>query len=190
MITNEYIRGLVDGEGSFTVYVRNPRDTAERLRRAKVEPRFIVKLQERDLPILKALQLRFGCGKIYRQPDNRPNHQNCFRFEVFNRTELREIIVPFFQSNPPLAPSKRRDFDLFSTIVEMLASKKHTTLHGLEEIWNLKRQMHRGSLDAGNPLVQWESGRTRHYRNPPVTPRKLSIPEVGTLTARRQPPKV
>lgn len=156
MITTEYIRGLVDGEGSFSVFVRNPRDSRERKRRARIEPRFIVKLQEADLPILKDLQRYFGCGKIYRQPDKRPNHRNCFRFEVHNRKELREEIVPFFKEHPPLAPSKRWDFELFSQIISMISEKQHKTSKGFEKIWNLKCQMHKGSLDAGNPLVQWE----------------------------------
>lgn len=156
MITTEYIRGLVDGEGSFTVFVRDPHSVQERKRRATVEPRFIVKLQETDLPILEELQKHFGCGKIYRQPDKRPNHQTCFRYEVHNRTELVDVIIPFFKEYPPQAPSKKKDFVLFVTIVEMLARKAHATSNGLEEIWNLKRRMHRGSLDAGNPPVQWE----------------------------------
>lgn len=156
MITNEYIRGLVDGEGSFTVYVRDPHDMQERRRRAKVEPRFIVKLQEVDLPILQELQQHFGCGKIYKQPDKRPNHRDCFRFEVHNRTELREVIIPFFREHLPQAPSKLNDFNAFVTIVEMLNENVHANPNGLEKIWNLKHRMHKGSLDAGNPLVQWE----------------------------------
>jgi hypothetical protein len=60
------------------------------------------------------------------------------------------------KDHPPVAPSKLRDFELFSTIVEKITNNVHMTSNGLEEIWNLKRRMHKGSLDAGNPPVQWE----------------------------------
>ncbi len=156
MLTAEYVRGIVDGEGSFTVYVRDPHEIAERKRRVKVEPKFILKLQARDLTILEELKKFFGCGKIYSQPDARPKHQNCYRFEVFNRKELQEVIIPFFRKNPPRAPSKLKDFEAFAKIVDLLERKVHKTSDGVEKIWNLKCQMHRGSLDAGNPLVQWE----------------------------------
>ena len=56
MLTAEYVRGIVDGEGSFTVYVRDPHEIAERKRRVKVEPKFILKLQARDLTILEELK--------------------------------------------------------------------------------------------------------------------------------------
>lgn len=156
MFTAEYVRGIVDGEGSFTVYVRDPKKIHASQRRVKVEPKFILKLQAGDLPILKGLQRFFGCGKIYSQPDHRPRHQDCNRFEVHNRRELVEVIIPFFRKYPPHAPTKRRDFELFATILDHLMKKIHTTQEGLERIWTLKRQMHRGSLDAGNPPVQWE----------------------------------
>ena len=156
MITTEYIRGLVDGEGSFTVYVCDPSKKTERKRRVKVEPKFIVKLQETDLSILEELKQFFKCGKIYKQPDARLNHRMCHRYEVFNRIELLQTIIPFFRKYPPVAPSKRIDFDLFAIIVEMLARKEHATSNGFEKILKLKRQMHGGSLDAGNPPVQWE----------------------------------
>ena len=48
MLNNDYVVGLVDGEGSFTVYVHNPRSTKIVKRRVRVEPRFYLKLQEKQ----------------------------------------------------------------------------------------------------------------------------------------------
>ena len=85
----EYIVGLVDGEGSFTVYVRNPDIKHKGIsRRVVVEPKFYLKLIERDKSLLIAMQEYFGCGNVYFQKDSRPNHQNCYRFEVFRRDVL------------------------------------------------------------------------------------------------------
>ena len=51
-ITPDYVVGLVDGEGSFTCYVKNPDSQKQVKRRTKVEPRFFLKLIEKDKDIL------------------------------------------------------------------------------------------------------------------------------------------
>jgi hypothetical protein len=153
MLTADYVVGLVDGEGSFAVHLNR-----SQRRRAKVEPRFCLKLQAMDRPILDALRDFFGCGKVYIQRDRRPNHSLCFRFEVSNRQELWEKVIPFFQQHPLKFPSKRRDFTLFQRVLELLANGDHLTTEGLEKIEQLASQMHLGSLDALDTLVQWERG--------------------------------
>lgn len=64
-LTPDYIVGLVDGEGSFTVYIRNPEDSRERVRRVRAEAKFYVKLIEKDKEVLYRLREFFGCGNIY-----------------------------------------------------------------------------------------------------------------------------
>lgn len=140
MITADYIVGLVDGEGSFNVHVWTPRSSPKR--RALVELRFYLKLIDRDLVVLEELQNFFQCGKIYRQKDFRPNHQHCNRFEVFNRTELAEKIVPFFEAHPLRSVSKQHDFSLFKQILGLVQAKEHLTEPGLQTIRSLKEQMH------------------------------------------------
>ena len=141
-LSKGYIVGLVDGEGSFTAFVRNLDQSTERIRRTRIEPRFYVKLVEEDKEILDGLKDFFGCGKVYFQKDTRKNHKNCYRFEVFNRKELAAVIVPFFQENPPQFPSKRRDFEIFCVIMEEIRKGKHLTDSGLREICALQRRMH------------------------------------------------
>src|SRR5689334_16120072 len=99
MFTPDYIVGLVDGEGSFTAYVRNLADSTEKIRRVRIEPRFYIKLIERDKEILDGLKRFFQCGQVYFQKDNRKNHQQCYRYEVSNRKDLAEIIIPFFKKH-------------------------------------------------------------------------------------------
>ena len=94
-INPNYVVGLVDGEGSFTAYVKNPDSKREIKRRTKVEPRFYLKLIEKDKKILYELKKFFGCGAVYFQKDKRKNHQDCYRYEVANRDDLEKIIVPF-----------------------------------------------------------------------------------------------
>jgi LAGLIDADG endonuclease len=153
MLTADYVVGLVDGEGSFAVHFND-----SQRRRAKVEPRFCLKLKADDRCLLDELREFFGCGKVYIQRDRRPNHSLCFRFEVSNRQELFEKVIPFFEQHPLRFPSKRRDFGLFRQIMALLAQEAHLTIEGLEEMRQLADQMHRGSLDALDTLVQWERG--------------------------------
>ena len=69
MLTADYVVGLVDGEGSFAVHFNQ-----SQRRRAKVEPRFCLKLRAEDRVVLDELCEFFGCGRVYIQPDRRPNH--------------------------------------------------------------------------------------------------------------------
>lgn len=137
-----YIVGLVDGEGSFTVYVKNPDSKKLVRRRTKVEPRFYLKLIEKDKKILYELQKFFGCGNVYFQSDKRENHQDCYRYEVSNRNDLKKIIIPFFKRNSLKLRSKKGDFEIFCRILRMILNKEHLKESGLREIYKLKQKMH------------------------------------------------
>jgi hypothetical protein len=141
-LSPEYVVGLVDGEGSFTVYVRNPDAKKNVVRRVVVEPKFYIKLIERDKEILLALQRFFGCGSVYFQKDTRPNHQHCYRYEVFRWEELQTKIIPFFKQNRLKLVSKRNDFEVFCLMMNLLSRKIHRTDKGLRKLFQLKQQMH------------------------------------------------
>lgn len=147
MLNKNYILGLVDGEGSFNVRV-NP----DKNRRAKVELKFSLKLRHQDKDILDELQKFFECGKVYIQRDKRENHSLCYRFEVQNKKDIIERIIPFFTENPPLIPSRKTDFELFKKI----ANLSQEEVINFEEAQILKQQMHWGSLHTGKPSVQWK----------------------------------
>src|SRR3989344_909450 len=141
-LSKDYIVGLTDGEGSFTAFVRNIDQSTERIRRTRIEPRFYVRLVERDKTILDALKNYFGCCSIYFQKDRRKNHQDCYRYEVFNRKEIQEKIIPFFKENRLRFPSKRKDFKIFCELMERIERGEHLTESGLRKIFQLKQKMH------------------------------------------------
>jgi len=138
----DYIVGLVDGEGSFTVYVRNIDSLKKIKRRVVVEPKFYVKLIEKDKEILYSLQKFFGCGSVYFQKDSRPNHQHCYRYEVYRRDDLLDIIIPFFQKNELKFASKRNDFQIFCEMMKMIDKGEHLTDSGLRKLFLTKQKMH------------------------------------------------
>ena len=141
-ITPDYIVGLVDGEGSFTVYIRDVDKENEVKRRVVVEPKFYIKLIERDKKILYSLKKFFDCGSVYFQKDKRPNHKDCYRYEVYNRSDLFEIIIPFFKKHKLKFESKRSDFETFCLLMEMIKKGTHRTKSGLRRMFVLKRTMH------------------------------------------------
>lgn len=142
MFNPNYIVGLVDGEGSFTVYIRNPDEVKEIKRRVRAEPRFYIKFIEKDKGILYELKNFFGCGNVYFQKDKRPTHQDCYRYEVANRNDLEKIIIPFFQKHQLKLESKRKDFKIFCEIMERIKNKEHLTISGLRHLYKIKKKMH------------------------------------------------
>lgn len=141
-IDPQYVIGLVDGEGSFTVYIRDLDNPKKIKRRVTVEPKFYIKLIERDKDILYKLQEFFGCGSVYFQKDSRPNHQNCYRYEVYKREDLLTKIIPFFKENPLRFPSKRADFETFCVLMGMINKNIHLTEKGLRKMLVIKQTMH------------------------------------------------
>ena len=141
-LSPDYIVGLVDGEGSFTVYVRDPDSQKKVKRRVIVEPKFYIKLIEKDKEILERVKTFFGCGSIYFQKDSRPNHQNCYRYEVYSKDDLIRIIIPFFKKYRLQFPSKRNDFELFCEMMEIIDQKEHLKEAGLRLLFQLKQHMH------------------------------------------------
>lgn len=141
MLRRDYIVGLIDGEGSFTCYIRKS-DSKVVKRRALAEPRFYVKLIEKDKGILYKLRDFFDCGNVYFQRDRRKNHQNCYRYEVASREELAKIVIPFFKKNPLRLPSKRKDFMIFCELLDRINRKEHLTRRGIERLYRLKQKMH------------------------------------------------
>ena len=143
MISSDYIIGLVDGEGSF--YVRINTDLK---RRNKIEFKFSVKLRHQDKEILLQLQQFFGCGNVYLQKDNRPNHTDCYRFEVNKKEDIIKKIIPFFEKNYPKIQSRKRDFELFVKIAKL----SNQTEVDFKEIQNLKQQIHWGLAQYGKSV--------------------------------------
>ena len=141
-LTPDYIVGLVDGEGSFTVYIRDVDVEKKAKRRVVAEPKFYVKLIEKDKDILYTLKEFFGCGSVYFQKDTRPNHQNCYRFEVYNRNDLLKIIIPFFEKHKLKLISKRNDFKIFCVLMKMIMKEEHRRESGLRKMFALKQTMH------------------------------------------------
>lgn len=139
MLSSDYIIGLTDGEGSFCVFIRKPKKSTWRPR---VECHFYIKMREDELPLLRKVKDFFACGRISFQKEYRENQRDNYRYQVSNLQELNSVIVPFFREKYLHSTPRRKDFELFSKILNLVNDKKHKTVGGFERIQKLKSQMH------------------------------------------------
>lgn len=140
MLSDDYIVGLTDGEGSFTVYIRPPVEK-HGAKNYRVECHYYIKLRDDNAPLIRKIKEFFKVGRVVFQRENRPNHHHCYRYEVTNLKEISEVIIPFFEEHS-LQGNKIHDYRLFKTIVYAVMQKEHQTPSGLEAIQAIKRKMH------------------------------------------------
>ena len=120
-----FVTGLAEGEGCFCISfsLRSKLKTG-----LEVRPSFALSLNERDLRLLRDLQNYFGCGSIRESRADR-----TFKYESRSTSELLERIVPHFREFP-LRGSKRRSFNGFARICQMIEQGDHLERDGLRQI--------------------------------------------------------
>ena len=128
-----WIIGFVDGEGCFSVSIFRNRTSKFGW---QVMPEFVITQSERDLDVLKDIKAFFGCGNIFvnRRYDN--HKRNLYRFCVRKRSDLTNVIIPFFNQYP-LLTKKHLDFITFKKVVNMMNKKQHFQTKGLNKIAKL-----------------------------------------------------
>ncbi|MEK7154419.1 MAG: LAGLIDADG family homing endonuclease [Patescibacteria group bacterium] len=139
-LSADYIVGLTDGEGSFSIYL-NPPNKKHGSINYRVQCRYYIKMREDELPLLEKVKDFWGCGKIYFQKEYRENQRDNYRFEIFNYDLLKNVVVPFFKEHK-LEGKRIKDFNLFCQILDLAIKKAHQTKKGLEKIKKLKERLH------------------------------------------------
>ena len=136
----DYVVGLVDGEGYFSVSVS--RDLSKNYKSLRVRIVFGVDLKEDDGQILYRLRDFFNCGNMSRKIDNRPTFSNCLVYQVKNYPDIKTKIIPFFQKHPLLFESKKMAFERFVDIAQRFEAKQHLTDEGFEKMKTLAKAVH------------------------------------------------
>src|SRR5207237_3372832 len=120
-----YITGYVDGEGCFTVSF-SPR---RKLRIGwEVRPSFSVSQNADRSEVLSAMKDYFGCGSI--RPDR---SDSTLKYEVRNIDDLIRKVVPHFERYPLLS-SKKKEFERFASICNLVQQNAHLTENDLREL--------------------------------------------------------
>ena len=119
MITADYVRGFVDGEGCF--YILNTKRIACEFQ-----------VSQKNKVVLKSMREFFGCGYIKPKYDK----TRTWVYLVKNIHDLSTKIVPFFREHPLIV--KYNQFEKFAEAVELQSKKLHLTPEGKKRITCLK----------------------------------------------------
>ena len=99
---------------------------------------FELGLHSKDIAILYRLKEFFGVGSVsIRQT------RDAASFKVSSISDLKNVIIPHFKKYS-LLTQKKVDFDLWVKIVNLIDSKEHLTIEGVNKILELKSALNRG----------------------------------------------
>src|SRR5918995_1764103 len=130
-----FVTGLAEGEGCFCVsFAIRPKLRVG----LEARPSFSLSLNEKDRDLLGELQAYFECGWIRESRSDR-----TFKYEARSVQDLVDRIVPHFEAYP-LRGAKRRSFEGFAQVCQMIWQGDHLRPGGVAEIVTLAYEMNLG----------------------------------------------
>ena len=130
-----FVTGLAEGEGCFCVsFAIRPKMRVG----LEARPSFSLSLNERDRELLGELQAYFECGWIRESRSDR-----TLKYEARSVNDLVNGIVPHFEAYP-LRGVKRRSFEGFAQVCQMIWQGDHLRPEGMAGIVALAYQMNLG----------------------------------------------
>ena len=135
----EWITGFTDGEGCFSISV--VRNSGCRLG-WQVQHEFAITQSAISVEALEVVRTHMGCGTVvlHRRHDN--HKAPLAEYSVKRRRDLVAVIIPFFEAHP-LMTAKRRDFELFKMVIDLVGRHRHLEEDGLREIASITQSMNR-----------------------------------------------
>ena len=138
-LTPEWITGFIEGEGSFTITVMRHANTKTGI---EFSPKFRVELQADDLPILNNLKRYWRFGRVLLCPASSPRYK---RAEIkatdhycYQVTSLYYCMkLAHFFKKCEFRTKKRKQFELWCTILELLSNKEHLSIAGVNKILSM-----------------------------------------------------
>ncbi|MGB9911566.1 MAG: LAGLIDADG family homing endonuclease [Microgenomates group bacterium] len=136
-ITDDYLIGFIEGEGSFYVGIVPSRETRIGW---QVVYFFKVSQNPSGKVILDYLKKRLGCGYIKPNDKNDPSDKTL-AFVVRDFNDLVKKVIPFLEGRLII---KRKDFEKFKKVLELVGKGEHLTKEGLTKIIDLAYSMNSG----------------------------------------------
>ena len=131
-----WIAGFVDGEGCFHISINK---IPEMSLGWQVLPEFRIVQHEKDEDTLHKIKNYFGFGDV---KVNRTDHHGTRKEFRVRGLENLNILIDFFKKYK-LNTSKRKDFEIFSKVIQRMNNKEHLTKEGLDTIAKLISTMNR-----------------------------------------------
>jgi hypothetical protein len=129
LISNDYLAGFTDGEGSFYIGFSYRKDLPMKW---QIITEFHVSQNPGGKNVLEYFKEELGCGYL------KPNHNKSLNDKswvlvVKDRNDLENKVVPFFKKHP-LHTNKLLDFEMFCRVLDLIKSRKHLTKEGFIHI--------------------------------------------------------
>ena len=137
LVYQGWIIGFVDGEGCFSCPIFRNRSMTMSW---QVQPNFVVVQAASSCAVLEDMRRFFGCGKVYVNRRHGNHREDLYRYRVGRLSDLRDVIVPYFQEHP-LRTSKRENFETFARVIDLMDQGRHLTGPGLIEIAQITQTM-------------------------------------------------
>tara|TARA_Y100000034_G_C6743623_1_gene330135 strand:- start:139 stop:621 length:483 start_codon:yes stop_codon:yes gene_type:complete len=131
-----WIVGFTDGEGCFHISINKLTGMSLGW---QVLPEFRIVQHEKDEAVLYKLKEYFSFGDV--KINNTDENAARKGFRVRGLENLKKI-VEFFKKNP-LKTTKKKNFEIFAEVIQMMDNKKHLTKEGLDNIAKLVSEMNR-----------------------------------------------
>lgn len=129
-----WISGFVSAEGNFDI--RMP-STKSKLG-YRVQLRFRISQDDRDLKLMEKIVEYFGSGKIYKY-----SGKSAISLTIVDFNHITNTIVPFFKKNPIIGV-KHYDYLDWCKIHSLMVNRSHLTVEGINSIRKIKSSMNMG----------------------------------------------
>lgn len=100
-----------------------------------IKPEFVIKMHEKEKPMLEVIQKNFGFGRI------KPVGKNKVRFGVIKQNDLIKSVSGFQYS--PLMSSKAEEFELRKEAANIISNKTHLSQKDIQRIFEIRESLSR-----------------------------------------------
>jgi hypothetical protein len=97
-------------------------------------------VSQKDKVILALYKRHLKCGTL------RSRNDGVWYYEVNNFTAIQENVIPFFKRYGFLSAKKKRDFQKFMKLADLIADKKHLKIDGMKRILEIRKTMNDGGV--------------------------------------------
>ena len=125
----DWLVGFTEGDGCFSATIT----------KSRILMTFWITQNHLDRSLLLAIKDWFNCGHVYPLKGSRKD--NTIQYTVQKRSDLTNLIVPFFEKHPLRTVKKQKDFEAFKSILNILNTRKPLSSadrNELQQIWENK----------------------------------------------------
>lgn len=135
-ISNEYLCGLIDGEGCFLITLLHSRKAKYGIRtRLYMKIHMCYLAESMLLNIINDLRI----GNLYRYKNVKKNEKlKSVEYIITSENDI-ETLINILDKYPPII--KRREYDAFKRAFYLMKNKKHFTKEGILELISIRDEM-------------------------------------------------